>query len=65
MKTANELYDRFMNLKEVQKIEQVEIIQVGFSEDDVKSIIYWLGLVKHLSGGINLLDPLKHTEVDA
>lgn len=50
MKTVEELYDRFKNLLEVQRFIQEETIRSDFNEDDLKSLIYWLGLLKHLKG---------------
>lgn len=46
MKSLKNLYNRFENLREVQKDEQVELLQINLNEDDIKSIIYWLGLLK-------------------
>lgn len=54
MKTVEELYDRFKNLQEIKKIEQVNIIQAGFDEHDLESLLYWLGILKHMMGVITV-----------
>lgn len=54
MKTPEELYDRFKNLQEIKKIEQVDIIRAGFDEHDLESLLYWLGILKHMMGMITV-----------
>ena len=51
MKTVEQLIDRFNNLLEVKRIQQNNIIQAGFDEDDLKSIIYHLGELKAIHEG--------------
>lgn len=46
MKTVEQLIDRFNNLLEVRSIQQSNVIQAGFDEDDLKSLIYHLGELK-------------------
>jgi len=46
MKTIEQLIDRFNNLLEVRSIQQSNVIQAGFDEDDLKSLIYHLGELK-------------------
>lgn len=57
MKTPEELYDRFKNLQEIKKIEQVDIIRAGFDEHDLESLLY-RGLV-YRKGKFVYLDPEK------
>ena len=61
MKSLEQLYDRFNNLLEVRKIQQSDVIQAGFDEDDLKSIIYHLGELKAIKqSGIVKCKDCKH-----
>ena len=46
MKSLDSIIERFENLLEVQKAGQIELINSHFDEDDLKSIIYYLGDTK-------------------
>lgn len=59
MKTVEDLYDRFKNLLEVQKFAQVEVVSSQFNEDDIKSLLYWLGLLKHMMGVVTFGESTK------
>ena len=39
----NDLIDRFMNLRELQREFQLSTIKAHFTETDLKTIIYYLG----------------------
>lgn len=46
--TANKIQNRFENLRQIQKDTQAELIQVSFTEREIKEIIYCMGYLEAL-----------------
>lgn len=49
MVDLHSLCDRFHNMLDVMKLCQYETIRSTFTEDDLKSIIYWMDTLKYMA----------------